>query len=45
MTLSHQPGFTAIGAIITREVLPRGAAVEMGCEDSSSAARRRWDAV
>lgn len=23
MTLSHQPGFTAIGAIITREVLPR----------------------
>lgn len=23
MTLSHHPGFTAIGAIITREVLPR----------------------
>ncbi|REF66724.1 hypothetical protein [Paracoccus versutus] len=23
MTLSHQPGFTAIGAIITREVLPQ----------------------
>jgi len=23
MTLSHQPGFTAIGAIITRKVLPR----------------------